>query len=100
VDNFWTVYGMNFEHMPELHWVFGYPFAIGLMGIVCVSLYVIFKRRDWLWSQAVAPQATRAAPLTRSWTVTSMGHLVGQATTNRGLTTQPGNVPGHSISRC
>ncbi|PIM69853.1 transporter [Streptomyces sp. JV178] len=43
-----TVYGMNFTHMPELHWVFGYPFAIALMGLVCVSLYVIFKRRDWL----------------------------------------------------
>ncbi|MET8079246.1 magnesium and cobalt transport protein CorA [Streptomyces sp. NPDC005303] len=43
-----TIYGMNFEHMPELSWRFGYPFAIGLMGVVCVSLYVIFKRRDWL----------------------------------------------------
>ncbi|MFI6438423.1 magnesium and cobalt transport protein CorA [Streptomyces sp. NPDC050759] len=43
-----TIYGMNFEDMPELGWRFGYPFAIGLMGVVCVSLYVIFKRRDWL----------------------------------------------------
>ncbi|ROP46386.1 magnesium and cobalt transport protein CorA [Streptomyces sp. PanSC9] len=43
-----TIYGMNFTHMPELSWTFGYPFAIGLMGVVCVSLYVIFKRRDWL----------------------------------------------------
>ncbi|MEH0637173.1 MULTISPECIES: magnesium and cobalt transport protein CorA [Streptomyces] len=43
-----TIYGMNFEHMPELGWSFGYPFAIGLMGVVCASLYVIFKRRDWL----------------------------------------------------
>ena len=43
-----TIYGMNFEHMPELGWSFGYPFAIGLMGVVCVSLYLIFKRRDWL----------------------------------------------------
>ncbi|MEV7073750.1 magnesium and cobalt transport protein CorA [Streptomyces sp. NPDC093990] len=43
-----TIYGMNFTHMPELSWRFGYPFAIGLMGVVCVSLYVIFKRRDWL----------------------------------------------------
>ncbi|WP_176742516.1 magnesium and cobalt transport protein CorA [Streptomyces sp. LUP47B] len=43
-----TIYGMNFDHMPELGWSFGYPFAIGLMGVVCVSLYVIFKRRDWL----------------------------------------------------
>jgi Mg2+ and Co2+ transporter CorA len=43
-----TIYGMNFQNMPELHWGFGYPFAIGLMGIVCLSLYLIFKRRDWL----------------------------------------------------
>ncbi|MFG2555693.1 magnesium and cobalt transport protein CorA [Streptomyces sp. NPDC048581] len=43
-----TIYGMNFDNMPELGWSFGYPFAIGLMGVVCVSLYVIFKRRDWL----------------------------------------------------
>ncbi|GHE63841.1 magnesium and cobalt transport protein CorA [Streptomyces capitiformicae] len=43
-----TVYGMNFEHMPELHWVFGYPLSIALMAAVCTSLYVIFKRRDWL----------------------------------------------------
>ncbi|MFE3492614.1 magnesium and cobalt transport protein CorA [Streptomyces sp. NPDC059175] len=43
-----TIYGMNFQEMPELHWAFGYPFAIGLMAVVCVSLYVVFKRRDWL----------------------------------------------------
>lgn len=43
-----TIYGMNFDFMPELSWRFGYPFAIGLMGAVCVSLYVVFKRRDWL----------------------------------------------------
>ncbi|MFF7278357.1 magnesium and cobalt transport protein CorA [Streptomyces griseorubiginosus] len=43
-----TIYGMNFDHMPELTWRFGYPFAIALMGVVCVSLYIIFKRRDWL----------------------------------------------------
>ncbi|MEU8791506.1 magnesium and cobalt transport protein CorA [Streptomyces sp. NPDC048643] len=43
-----TIYGMNFDHMPELHWVLGYPFAIFLMAVVCTSLYVIFKRRDWL----------------------------------------------------
>ncbi|MGW3912145.1 CorA family divalent cation transporter [Streptomyces sp. NPDC005070] len=43
-----TIYGMNFRHMPELHWVLGYPFAIVLMAVVCTSLYVVFKRRDWL----------------------------------------------------
>ncbi|MFH8612180.1 magnesium and cobalt transport protein CorA [Streptomyces sp. NPDC018029] len=43
-----TIYGMNFDTMPELNWAFGYPFAILLMAVVCVSLYFIFKRRDWL----------------------------------------------------
>ncbi|MFF4687214.1 magnesium and cobalt transport protein CorA [Streptomyces sp. CA-142005] len=43
-----TIYGMNFDHMPELHWLLGYPFAIGLMGVVCLTLYVVFKKRDWL----------------------------------------------------
>jgi magnesium transporter len=43
-----TVYGMNFENMPELDWAHGYPFALFLMGVVCVTLYVLFRRRDWL----------------------------------------------------
>ncbi|WP_282695292.1 magnesium and cobalt transport protein CorA [Streptomyces sp. CC208A] len=43
-----TIYGMNFDAMPELDWTFGYPFAILLMAAVCTSLYFVFKRRDWL----------------------------------------------------
>ncbi|MFH9955071.1 magnesium and cobalt transport protein CorA [Streptomyces roseolus] len=43
-----TIYGMNFDNMPELHWAGGYPFAVLLMAVVCTSLYVIFKRKDWL----------------------------------------------------
>ncbi|TDC76817.1 magnesium and cobalt transport protein CorA [Streptomyces hainanensis] len=43
-----TIYGMNFDHMPELGWVLGYPFALLLMAVVCLGLYVVFKRRDWL----------------------------------------------------
>ncbi|MFF0486507.1 magnesium and cobalt transport protein CorA [Streptomyces sp. NPDC004435] len=43
-----TIYGMNFDNMPELHWAGGYPFAVVLMAVVCVSLYVVFKRKDWL----------------------------------------------------
>ena len=42
------IYGMNFEHMPELGWLLGYPFAIGLMIVCCLGLYVMFRRRDWL----------------------------------------------------
>jgi magnesium transporter len=43
-----TVYRMNFDYMPELHWTLGYPFALVLMLAVSVSLYVVFKRRGWL----------------------------------------------------
>jgi magnesium transporter len=43
-----TVYGMNFDRMPELDWVFGYPFALVLMLLVSLTLYWIFKRRGWL----------------------------------------------------
>jgi magnesium transporter len=43
-----TVYGMNFENMPELHWRFGYAYALVLMGLVSVVLYVVFKRRNWI----------------------------------------------------
>ena len=39
---------MNFEAMPELHWAFGYPFALALMILVSVTLWVIFKARGWL----------------------------------------------------
>jgi magnesium transporter len=42
------IYGMNFKVMPELHWAFGYPMAVGLMALTSVVLYVIFKRRGWL----------------------------------------------------
>lgn len=43
-----TVYGMNFDLMPELHWAYGYPFAVLLMALVCVTLFWLFKRRGWL----------------------------------------------------
>lgn len=43
-----TVYGMNFDHMPELHWLPGYPFAVALMLFTSVTLYLVFKRRGWL----------------------------------------------------
>ena len=42
------VYGMNFEHMPELAWEFGYPFAIWLMVILDAILFWRFRRAGWL----------------------------------------------------
>jgi magnesium transporter len=43
-----TVYGMNFEHMPELDWTFGYPMALGLMAATSVGLYLVFRGKRWL----------------------------------------------------
>jgi magnesium transporter len=43
-----SVYGMNFEIMPELKWLFGYPFAIGLMILSAILPFVYFKRKGWL----------------------------------------------------
>ncbi|UNX54556.1 magnesium and cobalt transport protein CorA [Georgenia sp. TF02-10] len=43
-----SVYGMNFDVMPELHWTLGYPWAVALMVAACLVAYVIFKRKDWL----------------------------------------------------
>lgn len=42
------IYGMNFRHMPELHWVSGYPLSIVLMLAVGFGLWAVFKRRDWI----------------------------------------------------
>ncbi len=43
-----TIYGMNFDHMPELGWALGYPFAVSLMVLTSVVLYLVFKRRRWI----------------------------------------------------
>ncbi len=42
------IYGMNFDHMPELGWQYGYPLVIGVMLAVCSGLYAYFKRAGWL----------------------------------------------------
>jgi magnesium transporter len=42
------IYGMNFRHIPELGWRYGYPMALGLMGLSSLALYVMFKKREWL----------------------------------------------------
>ncbi|MFF7311184.1 CorA family divalent cation transporter [Streptomyces sp. NPDC008137] len=42
------VYGMNFEHMPELHWRYGYGMVLGVISVACVTLYRAFRRSGWL----------------------------------------------------
>ena len=43
-----SIYGMNFDVMPELSWPYGYPLALGLMVVSAVLPYLYFKRRGWL----------------------------------------------------
>lgn len=42
------LYGMNFDHMPELHWLLGYPFALTLMVFSIVFVRTVFKRQGWI----------------------------------------------------
>jgi magnesium transporter len=42
------IYGMNFDHMPELRWTFGYPLVVGIMALVTGTLYYKFKKANWL----------------------------------------------------
>ncbi|TLX58726.1 magnesium transporter [Stutzerimonas nosocomialis] len=43
-----TVYGMNFDHMPELHWAYGYPLALAMMVASAAASYAWFKFKNWL----------------------------------------------------
>ncbi len=43
-----SIYGMNFRHMPELDWYFGYPLALVLMVAAAVGPYFFFKWKKWL----------------------------------------------------
>ncbi len=42
------IYGMNFDHMPELGWIGGYPIALGVMALLCITLYRTFRKSGWL----------------------------------------------------
>jgi magnesium transporter len=42
------IYGMNFEHMPELEWRYGYPLVLAVIGVACLTLYRLFRRAGWL----------------------------------------------------
>jgi magnesium transporter len=43
-----SIYGMNFRHMPELDWIWGYPMAIGLMILSAILPFLYFKQKGWL----------------------------------------------------
>jgi magnesium transporter len=43
-----AIYGMNFDHMPELHWQYGYPIVLAVTAVLCSLLYMAFRRSGWL----------------------------------------------------
>jgi magnesium transporter len=45
------VWGMNFKHMPELEWVWGYPMALGLMALVVIGCFIWFRHKGWIGSR-------------------------------------------------
>jgi magnesium transporter len=59
------IYGMNFEHMPELHWRAGYPLALGAMLVTALAVLWFFKRKGWIGEEPGAgapPRDTMKAP--------------------------------------
>jgi magnesium transporter len=58
------IYGMNFEHMPELHWLHGYPFALGLMIGTALLMLFLFWLKGWIsWPPRPARHAARSSQL-------------------------------------
>jgi magnesium transporter len=49
------IYGMNFANEPELHWRFGYWYALGLMGVTAIVMLIWFRRRGWMGHRPAEP---------------------------------------------
>lgn len=57
------VYGMNFADMPELHWHYGYPMALGTMSLVLTVMLLFFIRKGWIWeSRTIQDRSANATP--------------------------------------
>jgi magnesium transporter len=59
------IYGMNFEHMPELKWVLGYPFAMILMAVIATGILLWFRHKGWLGAESRPDEDEEAAERTR-----------------------------------
>jgi magnesium transporter len=75
-----SIYGMNFEHMPELGWKFGYLWAVGLMSCVAIGMLTWFQRRGWLFPRRIdvrpPRRALRSARKEPHLTEQRAGHIV------------------------
>ncbi|CDZ80056.1 Magnesium transport protein CorA [Candidatus Rubidus massiliensis] len=43
-----SIYGMNFDNMPELHWKWGYPFTLGIMALIFIGMLIYFRQKKWI----------------------------------------------------
>ena len=49
VDTLWVgLWGMNFKHMPELEWTYGYAMALSILGVTTTVLFRMFKKKGWI----------------------------------------------------
>ena len=70
------IYGMNFEHMPELGWSFGYPLVLGVMAVICLGLFRYFKRSRLAVASSLARRWQTTASSARSPRATGPGEIV------------------------
>ena len=56
------IYGMNFVNEPELHWKYGYWYALGLMTVIAAIMFIWFVRRGWIGRQPIAPPPKHPRP--------------------------------------
>ena len=54
-----SMYGMNFKHMPELDWAYGYPYALGLILFSAIVPIVVFRIKGWFWAAVRRHRAAR-----------------------------------------
>ena len=76
------IYGMNFDHMPELRWRYGYPLVLAVIAIVCFALYRNFKRAGWPRLPVLSRSDGRAVRLKQTGSEggsTVGGHVVDAA---------------------
>lgn len=64
-----AIYGMNFVHMPELQWRWGYPAALGLMLLVAIVMLALFARRNWIWGKKDLRRLRRHSYKAITWPV-------------------------------
>ena len=43
-----SLYGMNFKHMPELEWQYGYFGVLAMIGLIAISMFIFIKKRHWI----------------------------------------------------